>query len=502
MNDPVLTTRAAFGVSPRVVPTAGQWYDLTADLLPAQGEIEIQRGSNEQLNSIRAGTASAVYSNMTNRFTNEYSSGPFYGFVRSGTRQEFYATYSNVVYPLYTGFWEDLEYSAAGKGALAFVKIDCVDGIEHMQRISNASITSPVYQLSGARMQSLLTARGWPSGDIMTNLNTTGSVVVLGDPDYDFPSVSLLDELKETNKAEAGTIFIAKDGKFTLQPRSARLMPSGLPPLFSDDGTGYPYKAYTASKNNRMTFNRARFKAKPVDRKQTVTLTSATGGTFTLKYSSRTTSALAYNASATDVYNALAALKTLKAKGLEYVLNPSAGVYEVYFADGYGDLLLVANGTSLTGTSPTIGITTHTGVVQEAYDSTSIAAYGDRFYGDSSEPIEVIVTSDAEALNLANEMVRRYKDELTRIRKISPEPYKDPTMWPTVLSADIGTPIRVRRTINNFAVTVTMFIEGITIRINRNGHWSFDWQLSPAFTPTNVFILGDATYGDISLYPI
>lgn len=86
---------------------------------------------------------------------------------------------------------------------------------------------------------------------------------------------------------------------------------------------------------------------------QTVTLTGATGGTFTLTYSSETTSGIAYNASATDVQNALLGLTTLNTGD---VTVTGTGPYTATFnADGAA--LMSASATGLTGTTPTATVT-------------------------------------------------------------------------------------------------------------------------------------------------
>lgn len=92
---------------------------------------------------------------------------------------------------------------------------------------------------------------------------------------------------------------------------------------------------------------------------QTVTLTNATGGTFTLSFQGQTTAAIPYNAASSAVDTALEALSTI-GTGNVVVTGSAGGPYLVTFA---GDLAeqalpaLTANGASLTGSSPTIAVT-------------------------------------------------------------------------------------------------------------------------------------------------
>ena len=110
---------------------------------------------------------------------------------------------------------------------------------------------------------------------------------------------------------------------------------------------------------------------------QTVTLTNATGGTFTLTYSSQTTAAIPYNETAANVRLALEALSNL-APGDITVTGSAGGPYSVTFLSGANVSQMTANGASLTGTSPTVGVVTATpGGVQNVagvlYDTVEFA---------------------------------------------------------------------------------------------------------------------------------
>lgn len=102
-----------------------------------------------------------------------------------------------------------------------------------------------------------------------------------------------------------------------------------------------------------------------VDEVQTVTITgSPTGGNFTLTFSGQTTGNIAYNATATQVQTALAALSTVGAGNVE-VAGSAGGPWTVTFK---GDLAflnvaqMTSNSAGLTGGStPTAGVATTTG---------------------------------------------------------------------------------------------------------------------------------------------
>lgn len=103
---------------------------------------------------------------------------------------------------------------------------------------------------------------------------------------------------------------------------------------------------------------------------QTVTITGGpTGGTFTLTYSGQTTSAIAYNASASTVQTALAALSNV-GSGNVTVTGSNGGPYTVTFTGTLGskNVAQMTATSSLTGgTSPGVTVATSTAGVTGHY---------------------------------------------------------------------------------------------------------------------------------------
>lgn len=98
------------------------------------------------------------------------------------------------------------------------------------------------------------------------------------------------------------------------------------------------------------------------DEVEVVTLASATGGTFRLTFAGQQTAALAYNASAAAVQAALEALSNI-APGDVSVTGSAGGPYTILFTGSYARedvTAITADGTALTGSSPTITVTTPT----------------------------------------------------------------------------------------------------------------------------------------------
>jgi RHS repeat-associated protein len=124
------------------------------------------------------------------------------------------------------------------------------------------------------------------------------------------------------------------------------------------------------------------------DALQTVKLTgSPTGGTFTLTFGGQTTSGIAYNASASTVQSALAALSSVGSGNV--VVSPAVnGGWEVRFSGSLGGLFqnqMTADGSGLTGgTSPSVAVNTLSlgGDAGNVVDTTDPKGLVSRTYSD------------------------------------------------------------------------------------------------------------------------
>lgn len=85
-----------------------------------------------------------------------------------------------------------------------------------------------------------------------------------------------------------------------------------------------------------------------------------TGGSFTLTYNGQTTAAIAWNATAATVRDALNALGSVGASGVTVTGGPGPTAYVVTFAAA-GNVNQMTATSSLTGTSPTVSVATTTG---------------------------------------------------------------------------------------------------------------------------------------------
>lgn len=114
---------------------------------------------------------------------------------------------------------------------------------------------------------------------------------------------------------------------------------------------------------------------------QILSMSGATGGTYTLTYGSQTTTALAYNANKSDVKSALEALSNIGAGNVEVGVQKQNtmpnGILTVHFIGSLAgkQCMLIKTTSSLTGTAPVVKVTSpyipQMGHMHRAYDTGS-----------------------------------------------------------------------------------------------------------------------------------
>lgn len=130
-----------------------------------------------------------------------------------------------------------------------------------------------------------------------------------------------------------------------------------------------------------------------------VRLADLTGGTFTLTYNGQTTSALAYNATNVDIYNALVALSNIAAADLQSVSGTLTEGITVIFDELLGNVnSLIMDADDLTTDSSVLAATLQTGGL-EIYFEETIRNQGPECFDDPLNYDPVGVPSDGDDVN-------------------------------------------------------------------------------------------------------
>lgn len=206
---PTVTCRIAFASDPfDAVPV---WDDVSSDVVSA----DITRGRNSELDRMEAGTAVVVLNNESGDYWPKNAAGAYYPDVLPLKRINIRATYNAVTYDLFTGYIES--YTPQFKAPFhTYMVLRCVDLIKSLSRLLLNDAVGYAEELSGTRVDNVLTDLGWLGGtDLDAGIGTMQASGVL-------ENVNALDHLFAVQDSEAGIIYIAGDGDVQFEDRHHR----------------------------------------------------------------------------------------------------------------------------------------------------------------------------------------------------------------------------------------------------------------------------------------
>jgi hypothetical protein len=184
--------------------------DVLVDVTSSVRSISTKRGRSRQLDRFVAGSSNLVIDNRNSYFDPTNTSSPYYGSVVPGKQ----ITIDRDGVDIYVGNVADwnFEYDLNGD---ATALPSCTDGFAYMatQILTAGSATA---QLTGARINSVLTAINWPTAQRSI---ATGQATLDGDfvPD----GTNALAYLQKVGDySEPGAFFISSDGLATFKDRA------------------------------------------------------------------------------------------------------------------------------------------------------------------------------------------------------------------------------------------------------------------------------------------
>jgi hypothetical protein len=221
---PTLSVTAAFGY------TATDLVPVWTDISTYGATFGWQRGRQNELNQIQAGTASLVVHDPHSYFDPDNTASPFYPNVKPGLPIRAMLLVGDSEYPLFYGFAERLPRTDRVSSTYTRRQIDLVDGFA---LLANAGLAGDSYAVenSGTRVTNVLNNIGWPSTKrtIGTGSETLQDVVFSGDD-----STSALSHLQELDASEDGLLYIDGTGSVVFVGRAS--LDTSSKATFSDVG--------------------------------------------------------------------------------------------------------------------------------------------------------------------------------------------------------------------------------------------------------------------------
>jgi hypothetical protein len=228
--------------------------DVIADVSNTVQAVNINRGRNANTDQFQAGTCSVRIADTQGNFNPANTASVFYPDVIPNRKIIVSATDTNtgISYNLFSGYIVSYDYVQANLvGEVSYTTLNCSDGfrILNMANVSTVAGTS-AGQLSGARVNALLDAVGWPSS--MRDVDP-GQQTLLADPGT---TRQALAALQTVEISEYGAIYMDASGNVVFQDRALTSSSiASTPVVFADDGTGIDYASARWVLNDALIYN-------------------------------------------------------------------------------------------------------------------------------------------------------------------------------------------------------------------------------------------------------
>ncbi len=224
---PAIKVEMGFGASAASSINATEFFDIT-DYVRT---IDVSAGRNHELTPVQASTCTVALDNRDRRFEPDYDGSPYYPNIQPLTPIRILAKYGSTTYILYAGYVEEWPVTW-GQVAESEVTITAVDRFE---LLNQAILTELAFeaQTTGARINAVLDAIGFPEGDRMID---GGQSIVAATT---LLNASVLGHCLDVAASELGLFYISKDGKARFVDRQTRFFTTSPSTVYGDSGTGF-----------------------------------------------------------------------------------------------------------------------------------------------------------------------------------------------------------------------------------------------------------------------
>ena len=228
---------------------------VIVDVSNKVNRIETNRGRTALSDQFQTGSLTLRIVDQNGDFNPQNVSGPYYELLTPMKKVQITATYSGVIYPIFSGFITSYvtTYPDDSGEDLAMTTIQAVDAFRLAQLAQISTVTGATAgDLSGTRVNEILDEIDWPA--TMRDVDA-GLTTMQADPGTNRTALAALTTVANS---EYGALYVDASGSFVFQDRAVTAGSiGGTPTVFADNGTGIAYFDASWILNDVLVFNKA-----------------------------------------------------------------------------------------------------------------------------------------------------------------------------------------------------------------------------------------------------
>jgi len=228
---------------------------VIVDVSDRINSIETTRGRTALSDQFQTGSLTLRIVDQLGEFNPQKLLSPYAGLLDPMKKVQITATYSGVIYPIFSGFITSYvtTYPREASEDVAITTIQAVDAFRLAQLAQISTVAgASAGNLSGTRINQILDEIDWPA--TMRDVDA-GLTTLQNDPGS---NRTALQALQVCTESEYGALYIDASGSFVFQDRGVTAGSiGGAVTVFADNGTGILYNNASWTLNDVLIFNKA-----------------------------------------------------------------------------------------------------------------------------------------------------------------------------------------------------------------------------------------------------
>ena len=218
------------------------WTDITE----SARSIDYQRGRNFELDQFQSGTLTVVLATNDGKFSPEFTSGPYYGYLTPLRRVRVRAEWNGEAYNLWQGFVETWEPQQNEYGKDLVTELRAADAFKMMRYAAISDSYAADY--TGNRIRSLLE----PLQGVEVYTTSDGTIVLTAET---FDNADPLATAQDAAAAESGFLYCDEIGRVRFDDRQYRVQNETSNRIVFGDVPGEtPYREAVYSYNDEQLY--------------------------------------------------------------------------------------------------------------------------------------------------------------------------------------------------------------------------------------------------------